>query len=284
MRAALALALLVAPAPAAAQAFDYRPPGDLSSGSGTGLHETTVFAPGMRFPMEQAPAYANSQVWGRGGSQGGGGSQCDVQNFSYPWRDNYCESRSWDMPLCPTGKGHQGQDLRAATCQKGIHWVVAADDGMITNIGSYSVYLAAGDGTRYEYLHMGDVAVRVGDRVARGQRLGKVSNEFGGTPTTVHLHLNIRQNVEGVGLVYVSPYMSLVRSYQALLGIPSMEPGADAGVPPPDAAPRPDAAPGVAAEGDEVAGGCATGGRPAPGAAALVVMVALVLRSARRRG
>lgn len=39
------------------------------------------------------------------------------------------------------GEGHQGQDIRAATCEKGVHWVVAATDGTITNVGSYSVYL-----------------------------------------------------------------------------------------------------------------------------------------------
>src|SRR5690606_33435523 len=54
----------------------------------------------------------------------------------------------------------------------------------------------------------------------RGQRLGTVSNEFGGTPTTIHLHFNIRQNVAGVGNVYVPPYMSLVESYYELIGPP----------------------------------------------------------------
>ena len=255
----LALLLLLVPATAAAQ-WSYRPAGELVSGSGTGRVDDEVYAPGIRFPIEAAPAYANSQVWGRGGSNGGGGSQCDAVNFSYPWHDNYCETRSWDMPLCPSGMGHQGQDIRAATCQNATHWAVAADDGTITSIGSYSVYLTAPDGTRYDYLHMSDVQVAVGDEVVRGERLGKVSNQFGGSSTTVHLHFNVRKNVDGVGMVFVPPYMSLVRAYEALIGVAQTP---DAGAPPPgpDAA-RPLDPPdgGIQTVGAvEVTGGCSVG-------------------------
>jgi murein DD-endopeptidase MepM/ murein hydrolase activator NlpD len=275
---ALAVTVALLPAAAGAQTFTYQPPGTLVTGSGQGRVDDTIYAPGMRFPIEEAPAYANSQVWGRGGSQGGGGSQCDAQNYAYPWWDNYCESRSWDMPMCPTGKGHQGQDIRAATCVNRAHWAVAAEDGTITSIGSYSVYLTTPDGTRYDYLHMGEVAVSVGDRVTRGQRLGKVSNEFGGAATTVHLHLNIRKNVSGVGLVFVPPYMSLVRSYEALLGVEHPD-VPDAGVPAPDAQPPPDAAPLALSE--DLAGGCAVSGGGASPAPVLVLLAAL---RRRRRG
>lgn len=217
---AMALAALLVSTSAAAADFTYRPPGELVPGSGKGRVDTKVYAPGMRFPIEAAPAFANSQVWGAGGSMGPGGSQCSTSNYSYPWKDNYCESRSWDMPLCPSGTGHQGQDIRPGTCAKDVHWAVAAADGTITNVGSYSVYLTGADGTRYDYLHMSNVQVKVGDKVKRNQRMGKVSNVFGGTPTTTHLHFNLRQNVGGVGTVYVPTYMSLVTSYQSLIGPP----------------------------------------------------------------
>jgi murein DD-endopeptidase MepM/ murein hydrolase activator NlpD len=212
------LAVLALARSARADDFTFQPPGDLVSGSGQGRVDDKVYAPGMRFPMESGPAFANSQVWGVGGSQGPAGGQCDAANFSYPWRDNYCETRTWDMPLCPAGTGHQGQDIRAATCDKEVHPVVAAEAGTVTNVGSYSVYVTTPDGTRFDYLHMGAVAVAVGQSVQKGQLLGKVSNEFGGTATTVHLHFNIRQNVSGLGNVYVPPYLSLVESYQALIG------------------------------------------------------------------
>ena len=146
--------------------FQYLPPGDLAPGSGEGLADDTIYAPGMRFPLESGPAYPNSQVWGHGGSEGPGGSQCDAANFSYPWRDNYCETRSWDMPLCPAGVGHQGQDIRAATCDANVYPIVSSQAGTVTNIGSYSVYVTADDGTRFDYLHGGGISVRCLLRIA----------------------------------------------------------------------------------------------------------------------
>ncbi|GAB4210833.1 MAG: hypothetical protein OHK0013_31940 [Sandaracinaceae bacterium] len=221
-RAALTCILATAglAAPATAQ-FTYAPPGELVAGSGRGRVDEMVYAPDILFPIRDAPAYANSQVWGVGGSMGPSGSQCDTRNFSYPWRDNYCESRSWDMPLCPAGTGHQGQDIRASDCRGEVHPVIAVTNGMITNVGSYSVYLTAPDGTRYDYLHMRPVTVREGQTVRAGDVVGYVANEFGGTPTTMHLHFNIRRNVSGVGVVYAPTYMSLVRAYERLLGVPS---------------------------------------------------------------
>lgn len=224
----IAVVATLASSARAAPAFSYEGAGKLKSGSGTGRVDTTVYAPGMRFPIESGPAYANSQVYNAGGGEVAG-DQCAATNFAYPWRDNYCEKRSWSMPMCPSGTGHQGQDIRAASCEKDKHWVVATADGTITNVGTYSVYLTAPDGTRYDYLHMSNLQVQVGSKVTRGQRIGKVSNQFGGTPTTIHLHFNIKQNVSGLGSVYVPPYMSLVKSYEQLLGLTPATPIADAG-------------------------------------------------------
>lgn len=215
MIAAAALVLAFAAPPE----FEYEPPGALLPDSGTGLNEPKVFAPGMRYPIEDSPSYANSQVYMHGGYLGPGGGQCDAPNYSYPWRDNYCESRSWDMPLCPAGQGHQGQDIRPGTCTIDQHWMSNAADGTVTNIGSYSVYVTAADGTRFDFLHGSQIAVSNGQQLAREERIGKVSNKFNNTPTTIHLHFNIKQDVGGVGFVFVSPYMSLVKAYEELLGI-----------------------------------------------------------------
>ncbi len=225
-RLTVVAALLLA-APAGAQ-FSYTDPGDLERPGGGSLRndagrvDSTVYAPGMRFPIETAPAYANSQIYGHGGYMGPGGGECDAENFAYPWHDNYCEERSWTMPLCPSGRGHQGQDIRPATCRDNHYWVVATEAGTVTNIGSYSVYVTADDGTRFDYLHMheGSVAVTRGQRVSKGQRLGRVSDNMGSTSTTVHLHFNIKQNYGSLGFVYVPTYMSLVRSYEELVGPP----------------------------------------------------------------
>ncbi len=220
MRALAARTLLacvvLSASPVAAQ-FTYDPAGDLE-GTEPGRVDMHVYAPGIRFPIESGPAFANSQIYGHGGYMGPGGGECDGANFAYPWHDNYCETRSWDMPLCPTGMGHQGQDIRAASCTGGVHPTVAVADGTITNIGSYSVYLTTADGTRFDYLHMSHLLVSVGDTVRRGQPIGMVDNQFGGESTTHHLHFNIRQSVSGVGSVYVPPYMSLVQAYATLVG------------------------------------------------------------------
>lgn len=211
------LGMLVTDAtPAAAQTFSYKPAGELVKGSGRGRVDNTVYVPGMRFPLEKGPAFANSQVYGRGGMYGGGGGQCDSANYSYPWRDNYCETRSWSVPMCPGGKGHQGQDIRPATCKKGVHKAVAAVDGTITSISGYVVYLRASDGTNHRYMHMSNVAVKAGQKVKRGQLMGYVSNYMGTTPTTIHLHYDIQRNGQ-----FIPPYMSLVRSYEALIGAPT---------------------------------------------------------------
>ena len=215
-------AILLTPASASAGGvgeFSYFEPGDLIEGSGAGAADYTVYAPGMRYPLEVGPSFPNSQVWGHGGGSGPGGSQCDVENYSYPWRDNYCETRSWDMPLCPSGVGHQGQDIRPATCDPGVHWQVSSEAGTVTNVGSYSVYVTSAGGTRFDYLHGSGNVVSNGQALERGERINLADNEFGGTPTTYHLHFNIRQDVAGVGFVFVSPYMSLVESYKELLGI-----------------------------------------------------------------
>jgi murein DD-endopeptidase MepM/ murein hydrolase activator NlpD len=217
-RITAALALALVPAWAHAEPF-YRPVGELVPGSGDGAADATVYAPGMRYPIQDAPSFPNSQVWGVGGSEGPAGSQCDEANFTYPWHDNYCETRSWDMPLCPSGTGHQGQDIRASSCDNLTHPYLSVLPGTVTSIGSYSVYVTADDGTRFDYLHGGNLVVSEGDVLAKGDPIGLVSNQFGGTSTTVHLHFNIKQDVAGVGFVFVSPYMSLVAAYEELTGL-----------------------------------------------------------------
>lgn len=195
--------------------FTYRPPGELVSGSGKGVASTVNHAPGMRFPLESPPAYLNSQVWGIGGSHGAKGAWDDPANYKYPWRDTFCESRSWTTPICPAGKGHQGVDIRPKDEKPGKYWVVAAEDGVISDIGSYTVTLQA-KGTRYRYMHMHkkSLAVKVGQVVNRGDHLGLVSNNFGDSSTTVHLHFEMLQNLSGKGWVHVPPYQSLVAAYQ----------------------------------------------------------------------
>lgn len=211
--------------------FQYYAPGDLVPGSGTGTMDAAVYVPDMVFPIKDAPAYPQSQVWRPGGYLGGAGDQCDPSNYQAAWRDNFCETRSKsrNTPLCALNKVHQGQDIRVGTPQEcrqmvamrpdkpQLHEVVAVEDGVIQYIGSYYVQQKGTQtGNIYNYIHlnMGALTVGLGDAVTAGQSLGYVSNDFGGVPTTFHLHFEIKAPLEGQGIVHVPPYMSLLRAYE----------------------------------------------------------------------
>lgn len=213
--------------------FSYVPVGDLLPQSGPGHVDTTIYRPDMLFPLEDA-AFLNSQVYRYGGGQGAlngmEGGQCNASNYDYPWQDTFCESRSRDQIMCPDG-GHEGVDIRAATCipqSDAEHWAVAAEDGRIIAPSSsrYTVRLQTDDGTLYRYLHldMDELAVSDGDFVSKGDRIGKVSNDFFNSsgepvPTTYHLHFEMYQNYapdEETEPVFdqVNPYMTLVNAYE----------------------------------------------------------------------
>ncbi|MBU1668918.1 M23 family metallopeptidase [bacterium] len=204
--------------------FSYYPPGELKpETSGPGREDDNrIYAPDIRFPLESAPAYINSQVYGVGGMYGPNGSLCDQRNYKYPWNDNYCEKRSWSMPLCSGGKGHQGVDIRSSTCEKRKYYAVAVEDGIITYIGTYSISLRGNSGRTYRYMHLDGytLQVSVGQKVSRGQRIGLVSDNMGGTSTSIHLHFDIRQTIKVGGeskQIFVPPYSSLVDAYKRLL-------------------------------------------------------------------
>lgn len=217
--------------------FKYHSPGRLiptQSGSGN-VANRRIYAPDMGLPIRLASGqhiYANSQVWRKGGSQGG--NQCDTANYSMPWVDDFCEKRSRPTPMCPSATGHQGQDIRPPVCKAGAVDAIAVTDGSIIGVNPYtsSVTLkATADGTVYMYLHLKPetIKVKVGDRVQRGQELGKVSNFMNGkVQTTVHLHFEVMQNVIAngrVSFINVPPFSSLVHAHRKWLGLPDMNNG-----------------------------------------------------------
>ena len=214
-RALLLAGALGASAPAGADER-FLAPGDLLPNSGSGVTSGAVLYPGMRFPIERGVAYAGSQFYGVGGLRGKDGDSCDDANYAYPWRDNFCELRKDNLPFCQSG-GHQGQDLRPATCRANFHWAVAAEDGVIVQIGRFSVTLQTAAGTLYRYVHLNtaDLAVRELQPVARGARIGRISNNWV-DKLPIHLHFDVKDAVK-VGpqtvVSFVPPYASLVESY-----------------------------------------------------------------------
>jgi hypothetical protein len=227
--------------------FTYRPPGRLIPGTGYrqngGRTDYTSYS-NIRFPLAEAPAFANTQFYQRRVAGG---------VAAFPWRDNFCEGRWFAVAQCPGGMGHQGQDIGATECNRASAGdnhcpphhddVVAVRDGMIQRApGQEAVYLVVNTPTehiRFRYLHMRpkllDAAgVLSGRTVAAGELLGQIGNysqhENG---TSYHVHFDIQVPTRA-GWVYVSPYMTLVAAYERLIGgrgteIDDMVAGATAG-------------------------------------------------------
>jgi hypothetical protein len=242
--------------------FTYHPPGDLLPGTGmqghNGRADAAVYA-AIRFPMARAPAYINSQSfmnWGNcdltglirlGGHGKDTAYHCRVnelrlfndetRNYAYPWRDNFCEHRHYEVTQCPGGLGHQGQDIRpsscklrneeAGRCEPYQDDVVAVRDGMVLRMaGAEALYLvvdAPGEHIRFRYLHMNphmlDLAGMVSGRALQeGDVLGTVGDyaaREGGT--SYHLHFNVQVPTRQ-GWLFVNPYMTLVAAYERLIG------------------------------------------------------------------
>lgn len=208
--------------------FTYHSPGEFASAGRkgkAGVVDYTVYSR-IRFPMADAPAFANTQFARSEGSP---------QNYAYPWRDNFCENRAFFVGQCAGGLGHQGQDIRPASCkQRGPgarcepyqHEVVAVRDGIVLRApGQMGIYIsvnAPNERVRFRYLHMqpkqldaeGFVSGRV---VKEGEVIGKVGNYwYREGATTYHLHFDIQVPTRH-GWVFVNPYMTLVAAYERLI-------------------------------------------------------------------
>ena len=243
--------------------FTYDSPGDLIDNTGwkklPGRADYHVYAR-MRFPIADAPAYVKSQSFmpwgdcyrtGRVGRVGRKGApyhcrlndkplvfdESAAENFSYPWRDNFCELRDFLVGQCPGGYGHQGEDIRPANCvlnNPGAdrclpyqHTVAAVEDGIVRrqpgNLAAYIVVNTADEHVRFRYLHMNPKMMDAdglldGRQVSEGEIIGKVATwgdfENG---TSYHLHFNI-QVFTTDGWVWVNPYMTLVAAYERMIG------------------------------------------------------------------
>ena len=104
------------------QSFGYYVPGQIQAGTGFrgkgGRQDYTVYSQ-IRFPLAEAPAYAGTEQFHRG-PKTRISDPSDIhpaQISQNPWRDNFCERRAFSVSQCPTGIGHQGQDLRPLICR-----------------------------------------------------------------------------------------------------------------------------------------------------------------------
>ena len=243
--------------------FTYRPPGEIIANSGYrgqgGHRDMTVYAQ-IRFPVDKAPAFANSQSfmnWGDCNLTGrisfrpakGDEYRCKrnekslvfdesaKENYSYPWQDNFCETRDFAVGQCANGMGHQGQDIRPSSCflrndgadrcLPDIFPAVAVRDGVVirapTQQAVYLLVNTRNEHVRFRYMHMNPAhldadGVMHGRRVTEGERIGLISNyqnRIGGT--TAHLHFDVQVFTRD-GWLWVNPYVTLVSAYERLIG------------------------------------------------------------------
>ncbi len=252
------------------KAFTYHAPGHLMPGSGYqglgGKADYTVYAR-MSSPIAAEHSYANSQVFMHGGEclsnpptsiqtvpepqQRGDVYHCKrnptkpltffegaKENYAYPWRDNFCESRDWPLGQCPGNNGHQGQDIRPSRCyqvsetsprcQPYRHRINAVRDGVIQRErGREALYLVVNTATehiRFRYLHMNPAfmdrdGMVTGRELSEGERIGLMGSFLDGHElgTTYHLHFDVQVPTRD-GWLYVSPYMTLVAAQERQLG------------------------------------------------------------------
>lgn len=220
----LCTCLLLANAASAGEAFRYHAPGVLAKGTGR-IGDRLVYFEQFGFPLPAGPefggahAYANSQVY----STAGGNS---LLNYAYPWKDTYCEQRSWSMPFCPGKKGHQGVDIRPDSPPDPkkndlIRPVLAVADGIVIAVTPFTrVEIRSSDDKgpfTCRYLHMSKESIaglKIGAKVKKGDTLGSVSNIMGGkADTTYHLHFDCMRNIDGVA-IRPPVYSSLVAAYR----------------------------------------------------------------------
>jgi len=211
--------------------FSYRPSGDIIPNTGyrnkSGHPDVMAYAQ-IRFPLDKAPAFVRSQSYARRDRSEG--------VTSYPWRDNFCESRSFEVWQCAGGYGHQGEDIRAAECpppgegrepcDPKQRAVVAVRDAVVIRASKdQAATLEINSRTehiRFRYMHMNPQAMNAdgllnGRIVAEGEKIGVVSNYLDHPAgTSLHLHFDAQVFTRD-GWIWVSPYVTLVSAYERLI-------------------------------------------------------------------
>jgi murein DD-endopeptidase MepM/ murein hydrolase activator NlpD len=229
------IAPLVAERPLAlAPDFTYRPAGDIIANSGArrqgGRADPTAYSQ-IRFPLE-APAFIHSQSFGKRRSS----DRSDQPSSRYPWRDNFCEARSFSVAQCASGFGHQGEDIRpgACTAQKQAgnacdpkqQPIVAVRDGIVIRsskqqaatlqTNTYTEHI------RFRYMHMNPSVMDAdgvlnGRHLAEGEKIGVVSNYLDHpNGTSRHLHFDVQVFTRD-GWIWVNPYVTLISAYERLI-------------------------------------------------------------------
>ena len=226
------IASVIAERPAAASAdFTYHPSGDIIARTGSrgqsGRPDNTAYSQ-IRFPLVHVPAAVRSQSFARR-------DKTRLVAGVYPWRDNFCEDRSFNVGQCAGGFGHQGQDIRprpctaeesAEGCDDKQQAIVAVRDAVVIRAPKQQAATlqinTRTEHIRFRYMHMNPSAMDAdgllnGRRVIEGEPIGLVSNYLDRpNGTSRHLHFDIQVFTRD-GWLWVNPYTTLVSAYERLI-------------------------------------------------------------------
>src|SRR5207244_10227929 len=167
-----------------------RPTGDIVARSGSRRQSGHADLPAysqIRFPLVRTPVAIRSQQFSRRDKTG-------LVAGAYPWRDNFCEDRSFNVGQCASGFGHQGQDIRprpcaaeesAEACDNRRQAVVAVRDAVVIRAPKQQAATlqinTRTEHIRFRYMHMNPSAMDAdgllnGRSVIEGENIGVVSN------------------------------------------------------------------------------------------------------------
>jgi len=211
--------------------FSYRPSGDIIARTGSrrqsGHADSTTYSQ-IRFPLIHTPVAVRTQSFARR-------DKTRLVGGVYPWRDNFCEDRSFNVGQCASGFGHQGQDIRprpctseenAEGCDDRKQAIVAVRDAIVIRapkqqaatlqINTHTEHI------RFRYMHMNPSAMDAdgllnGRRVVEGEPIGVVSNYLDRpNGTSRHLHFDVQVFTRD-GWLWVNPYTTLISAYERLI-------------------------------------------------------------------
>ena len=226
------IASIVAERPIAASVdFTYHPSGDIIAKTGArrqpGRSDNTAYSQ-IRFPLVRVPVAIRSQSFARR-------DKTTLVGGVYPWRDNFCEDRSFNVGQCASGFGHQGQDIRprpcaaeesAEGCDDKQQAIVAVRDAIVIRAPKQQAATlqinTRTEHIRFRYMHMNPSSMDAdgllnGRRVIEGEPIGVVSNYLDHPAgTSMHLHFDVQVFTRD-GWLWVNPYTTLVSAYERLI-------------------------------------------------------------------
>lgn len=114
----------------------------------------------------------------------------------YPVEDSFVISRGYGMALDPftfKKKRHYGIDL----VSKKEAMIIATASGVVTRLENHPIWgirleIEHGNGFRTVYSHLGSAFIKKGNKVKKGEQIGKMG--MSGLSTGVHLHYEVIMN------------------------------------------------------------------------------------------